>query len=289
VNVIVPAEAEGGQTAVRFDESPGETAYLEVARSVATGVHQVDSPAFGSDGRVFCTMSGGRGQPAAVPLYRIAADGSREPLQVEIANPTSLAVGPDSALYVSSRFDGQVYRVIDAGHAEIYATELGTPTGLAFDSDGALFVGDRSGSILRVSPQREVETFATLPPSVAAYHLAMGPDRCLYVSVQTLSTHDAIHRVRPDRTVEIAYAGFGRPQGLAFDSKGFLYVVEALAGAAGLYRFDPAADAKPELVLSAASLIGVAFDPSGGMLVCSSDTIWRIDCDLQPLRLHAVS
>ena len=29
---------------VRIDELPGETAYIEVARVLATGVHQVDSP-----------------------------------------------------------------------------------------------------------------------------------------------------------------------------------------------------------------------------------------------------
>ena len=37
---------------------------------------------------------------------------------------------------------------------------------------GALFVGDRSGSIFRVSPDRQIETFAQLPASVAALALA---------------------------------------------------------------------------------------------------------------------
>ena len=50
--------------------------------------------------------------------------------------------------------------------------------GLALAADGTLFVGDRSGSILRVSPDKQVETFASLPPSVAAFHLAFGPDEC---------------------------------------------------------------------------------------------------------------
>ena len=47
----------------------------------------------------------------------------------------------------------------------------------------------------------------------------------------------------------------GRPQGLAFDSTGALYVVDALAGAAGLYRID-VTSAKPqaELVLAAPAL-----------------------------------
>ena len=283
ISFVVPPEADGGTTAVRIDELPGETVYLELGRVLASGVNQVDNPAFGADGRLYCTMSGGRSIKAAVPLYRIGLDGAREPLAVEIPNPTSIALGPDGQLYVSSRFDGQVFRLTDESHAEIFATELGTATGLAFGADGSLYVGDRSGSVLRVSPDRTVDTFATLPASVAAFHLAMGPDQCLYVSAPTLSTHDAIYRITPDRQVDVVHEAFGRPQGLAFDSSGRLYVVEALAGAAGLYRVDPTT-ARSELVLAASALIGLAFDPTGGLVVCSSDTVWRIESDLLPWR-----
>jgi len=249
-----------------------------------TGVHQVDSPTFGSDRRLYCTMSGGRDSKAAVPLFRIQPDGVREPIAVDIPNPTSLAVGPDGMLYVSSRFDGTVHRLMDDDRAELFATGLGTAFGLAFGADGYLYVGDRAGSILRVSPDRQVDTFASIPSSVAAFHLAMGPDNCLYVTAPTLATHDAIYRITPDRLVDVVYNGLGRPQGLAFDAEGMLYVVDALAGASGLYRIDVAsATPQAELVLGAASLIGVCFDPDGGLLVASADTVWRLDCALQPL------
>ena len=148
------------------------------------------------------------------------ADGVREPLAVEIANPTSLALGPDGAMYISSRFDGHVHRLTADDRVEIYATELGVPTGLAFAADGSLFVGDRSGAILRVSPERTVETFAQLPASVAAFHLAMGPDGCLYVAAPTFATHDPIYRITPERLVDVVNDQLGRPQGLAFDSTG---------------------------------------------------------------------
>jgi len=284
LRVIVPAESEHGTVAVRIDELPGETIYLQVARAVATGVHQVDSAAFGADGRLYCTMSGGRDNKAAVPLFRIHHDAAREPIAVDIPNPTSLAVGPDGYLYVSSRFDGTVHRLLDDDRAELFATGLGTATGLAFDADGNLFVGDRAGSILRVSPDRQVETYASIPASVAAFHLAMGPDRCLYVTAPTLATHDAVYRITRDRLVDVVYSGFGRPQGLAFDADGNLYVVDALAGSAGLYRLVVTRpDAQPDLVLAASSLVGVCFDPDGGLLVASADTVWRLDCALQPL------
>jgi sugar lactone lactonase YvrE len=157
------------------------------------------------------------------------------------------------------------------------------PTGLAFASDGTLFIGDRSGSILRVSPDRHVDTFASLPASVAAFHLAYGPDDCLYVTAPTLSTHDAIYRITRDRTITVVSDEFGRPQGLAFDPSGSLFVVDALAGNAGLYRLDLTPRSRPMLVLSAVSLVGVAFDPAGGVVLASSDTLWKLDVDAAQL------
>ena len=285
LRIVVPPDVEGGELAVRIDELPGETIYLQVAHVLAAGVHQVDNPAFGADGFLYCTMSGSRSTKAAVPLYRVSDAGTREPVAVDIANPTSMAVGPDGRLYISSRFDGSVHRLMEDGHAEMYATELGTATGLAFGVDGTLFVGDRSGSILRVSPDRQVETYAAIPASVAAFHMAMGPDQCLYVAAPTLSTHDVIYRITKDRLVDEVSGGFGRPQGIAFDSSGSLYVVDALAGATGLYRVDVSnAKAEPELVVSAPSLVGVAFDPKGGLILSSPNTVWRLDCSLKPFQ-----
>jgi sugar lactone lactonase YvrE len=284
VRVVIPSAASGGTMAIRVGtEADNTLASVEVARQLATGLHQVDSPAFDGLGRLYVTHSGGRGTKVPVPIYRVSREGTREPVAVEIANPTSLALGPDGAMYVSSRFEGHVYRLDADDRAERYVGELGVPTGLAFAPDGSLFVGDRLGSILRISGSRQVETFATLPPSVAAFHLAFGPDDCLYVSAPTLASHDPVYRITPDRRVDVACDGFGRPQGLAFDRDGMLYVADALAGASGLYRVDVSAGrAVPELVVSAGMLVGVAVDPEGGLVLASNDTIWRLDVDLGP-------
>lgn len=280
VTIIVPADAAGGVETVRIDELPGAVGQLRIGATFATDLHQVDSPVFDRDGRLFATRSGSRDAKPQVPLFRIHPDGARVPLAVEIGNPTSLAIGPDGWLYVSSRFDGQVYRVpldSDTPTAERYATELGVATGLAFSPDGDLFVGDRSGTIFRVRPDRQVETFATVPASVAAFHLAFGPDDCLYVTAPTLATHDAVYRISPERLVDVVTDRFGRPQGIAFDARGDCYVVDALAGASGLFRLDVTADVpEPELVVAAPALIGVAFGPDVTMLA-SNDTVWKLD------------
>jgi sugar lactone lactonase YvrE len=255
-----------------------EAGFVEVGRTIATDVHHVDSPLFDRAGRLYLTHSGSRDTRAAEPLFRLGLDGVRVSLAVEIANPTSLALGPDDAVYISSRFDGHVYRLNAEDHAEIYATELGVATGLAFAPDGTLFVGDRSGQILRVSPEKRVDNFATLPSSVAAFHLSYGPDACLYVTAPTLATRDAVYRITPDRLVDVVNDQFGRPQGLAFDARGRLYVVEALAGAAGLFRLDATTPSlPPTLLVSAPALVGVAFGPAGQLILASNDTVWQFD------------
>jgi DNA-binding beta-propeller fold protein YncE len=104
------------------------------------------------------------------------------------------------------------------------------------------------------------------------------------VAAPTLASHDPIYRITPERLVETFIDGFGRPQGVAFDSEGDLYVVEALAGAAGVYRVSTT-DGAPRSVLlaSAPMLTGIAFDPAGGVVLASSDTIWRLDVPVSPL------
>jgi sugar lactone lactonase YvrE len=273
VSALVPPQLEGGLVAVRVGDAPGASVLFEVGAVIATGIHQVDSPAVDADGTVYLTCSGGRGQQTPVSIYRVRPGGPREVFVAGVTNATSLAVGPDGSLYVTSRFDGSVSRLDGEGRVEAVASDLGIACGLAFDADGGMFVGDRSGTVFRIEPSGETRTFATLPPSVAAYHLATGPDGALYVAGPTMAPRDHVYRLDPSGRREVFATGFGRPQGLAFGPSGALYVVEALAGVAGLYRVD--GRSTPELVLSAPSLVGVAFDPTGGLVVASNETAWR--------------
>jgi hypothetical protein len=72
--------------------------------------------------------------------------------------------------------------------------------------------------------------------------------------------------------VETIDATFGRPQGLAFDADGTLHVVEALAGASGVYQLRSSGKS---LVISGPRLVGLAFGSSGETIVSSSDTVYR--------------
>ena len=204
---LVPPGLEGGRTSVRvIDDSGappfdvalgaprlsrgGETAFIDVASPFATGLHQVDNPVFDHDGNLYVTYSGTRGQQVPVSIFRVRPNGTRETFSSGIVNPTSMALGPDGRLYVSSRFEGTVYRVMADGSVEPFATDLGVACGLAFGEEGTLFVGDRSGTIFRVDRSGQAGALASLPSSVAAFHLAFGPDRALYVTAPTLSPFD---------------------------------------------------------------------------------------------------
>ena len=283
IAALVPEETAGGPQPVRVIGVPGESLMVDVAREVTSDVHQVDSPLCDAAGSLYVTHSGGRDTKVPVPMHRVRPDGTRETLGVDIANPTSLALGPDGTVFVSSRFEGKVYRLTADDRAELYATDLGVATGLACAPDGTLFVGDRSGTILRISAgqsgesARHVEPYASIPASVAAFHLCLAPDGCLYVAAPTLASHDVVYRITPEREVQVACGGFGRPQGLACDGSGTLFVADALAGASGLFRVDLRATTPvPELVIAAPHLVGVTFGPAGEMYLASADTVWRI-------------
>src|SRR5688500_18529274 len=54
---LVPPGLEGGRTAILINGAAGEDALVEIAASFATGLHQVDNPAFDRDGNLYVTYS----------------------------------------------------------------------------------------------------------------------------------------------------------------------------------------------------------------------------------------
>ena len=249
--VVVPPGLDGGETPVKVSWLPGATLYARV------GTLARDRPASGRQSGVrrrrhlYVTYSGSRGQEATVSIFRVTGNGAREPFVHGLVNPTSMVLGPDGLLYVSSRFEGRVYRVFDDGRYEVMASDLGVACGLAFGADGSLYVGDRSrAAIFRIDRNGRTETFATIPSSIAAFHLAMSPDG----DALRLGADAGVVRFDPtDRSngrVDTMNVPFGRPQGLAFDASGVLHVVEALAGSSGVYAMQARRD--PELVVAGA-------------------------------------
>lgn len=277
VAVIVPDDVapEACDVRIEVDGTSSASHPVSVASTIAEDMQPVANPVFDRQGQLYVTLSGSRGEKMPVSVYRVAPDGDVEPYLADILNPTGLAWGPDDCLYISSREDGIVYRAGADRELEVYADELGTATGIAFDREGILYVGDRRGTIFRIEPNGEPRSFCHLEPSVAAYHLAFGPDGGLFVTAPSLSPVDPVYRVGLDGGVEVFCGGFGRPQGLAFDEDGALYVTEGLVGDSGVYRIAP--NQSPERIIAAPPVVGLAFNGSGGLVVAGASALYRVD------------
>jgi sugar lactone lactonase YvrE len=251
----------------------------EIGLQIAEGVHPVANPVVDAHGNIFTTLSGSRGQKTPVAVFKIDAGNSMKPFLGDMMNATGLAFDREGLLYISSRHDGIVYRATPDGSLSVYVEGMGIATGIAFDAEGNLFVGDRSGTIFKISQDRQIYVFATLEPSIAAYHLAFGPDGNLYVSGPTTSSNDAIYRVSPAGDAEVFHRGLGRPQGLAFDAEGQLYAAASLSGRKGVVRFS--AGRAPELYVSGPNITGLAFTPSRSLILATTSTLYRLDVGVQ--------
>ncbi len=251
--------------------------YLEVAGQIAEEMHPIGNPAIDQNGMIYTTFSGSRGQTVPVSLYRLDTGFCTIPLGNAIVNPSGLALDKKNQLYVSSRYNGTVYQVDEEGRAEVFAEGLGLATGLAFDPAGNLYVGDRSGTIFKIDRQRRIFVFATLEPSVAAYHLAFNPEGDLYVSGPTTTSSDAIYRIRPQGEVEVFFQGLGRPQGLAFDLHGHLLIAAAWRGRRGILRISP--EREVEWAVSGSGLVGLAFARGPALILATHGGLFHLPWD----------
>jgi sugar lactone lactonase YvrE len=282
VLAIVP-ETKAGRVPVRLSGGGylSEPAYFTVARKLAGDLHPVANPAFDpDDGSLFVTRSGSRGEELPVTLFRIDISGDVSEYSGDISNPTGIAFSPDGQMFVSSRLEGVVYRVTPFKEAVAFARNLGVATGIAFDPQGVMYVGDRTGTIFRVNGIGEERAWTQIEPSVSAFHLAFGPDNSLYVTAPTVTSFDCIWRINPDGDVDVFYKGLGRPQGLAFDRDGNLYVAAALRGRRGIVRISAdGRDAK--VIVAGVNLIGLAFSAAGEMAVVSIDSVYSVPTQIK--------
>jgi sugar lactone lactonase YvrE len=279
----VPEQAGTGMVEVRNPAGSSNTAPLRVARQLSDGLHPVTSPAVSRSGMIYATISGARGKQTPVSVVRVSPDGRGTPFVTGILNATGLAFSPNGDLFVTSRAEGNVYRIDDAGEPELYAEGMGVATGAVFDADANLFVGDRSGTIFKINPERQIFVHATLEASPAAYHLTASADGALYVTGPTLSSNDAIWVIEPNGETRAWYRGLGRPQGLALSKEGDIYLAACLHGRCGVVRVTPQGEAT--LVVAGANLVGIAFSPLGTAILATSEAVYDVDLGVEGLNL----
>lgn len=253
-----------------------ETFNIVVGKKLADDLHIVANPAVDpKDDSVILTRSGSRGQQLPVTLFRLEREGFLSDLPAEILNPTGIAFDKTGELFVTARADGEVCRISRDEEVVPYASDLGIATGIAFDRNGVMFVGDRSGTIYSVSGFGSAESFAILEPSVSAYHLAFGTDEKLYVAAPGLSSFDAIYRIDREGFDETFYRGLGRPQGIAFDREGNLYVAACLQGRHGIVKISTDGE-QAEIFVAGMNLVGLCFTRRGEIIAATNEAVYSL-------------
>src|SRR5436309_8513834 len=281
----VPASASSGPVVVSTNGHSSNPHQIKVAVPIAENLHPVTNPALDAEGNIYATFSGSRGQKVPVSIYKIDTNYSAKPFLGDLMNATAIAFDRAGQMYVSSRHDGAVYRVAPNGTMSTYAESMGVATGIAFDREENLYVGDRSGTIFKISRDRQIFVFATLEPSVSAYHLAFGPKGDLFVSGPTQSSFDAVYKVDPHGAVSVFYRGLGRPQGIAFDKEGNLYAAASLGGKRGVVRITP--DGQASLAVAGPGLVGLAFTSGRSAILASTSALHHLAWEVPGLPLLA--
>ena len=206
LSAIVPAGLDGGHT-------PGARRRVRRARRRSSRSARRSRPAFTRWTARRSTRTAISTSPSAAraasrrrsSIFLVRPDGSREPFVV--------GSGESDVAGVRSARAGCTCRAVSKApciastrrRADVVASDLGVACGLAFAPDGTLFVGDRSGTIFRVARGTADRRSRRCPPSVAAFHLAFGPDGCLYVTAPTLGARDSVYRISPDGDVDVFF------------------------------------------------------------------------------------
>jgi sugar lactone lactonase YvrE len=279
----VPFGTHSGQVTIRTNGHVSNGREMKIAQPIAENLHPVSNPALDLEGNIYVTFSGARGQKVPVSLYKIDTNYNVRPFLADLMNATAVAFDTEGQMYVSSRYDGTVYRVAPNGTMTTYAEGMGIATGIAFDREQNLYVGDRTGTIWRIARDQQIFVFATLEPSVAAYHLAFSPNGTLYVTGPTTSSYDVIYSIDQHGSVSTFYRGLGRPQGLAFDAASNLYVAASLAGKRGIVKITP--DKKASLAVAGHNLVGLALTRTGGAVLATTNAVFHLTWGIQPLLL----
>lgn len=285
VQVRVPDGAIASDLTLRYGAQASNGLHANVAMPMAEDLHMVSNPAVDAKGNLFAMISGPRGTRVPVSIMRISRDLQVRPFVRDLLNISAMAFGPDGYLYASSRAEGVIYRISPEGTVSNIAEGMGIATGLAFDKQGNLFVGDRSGTIFKLGLQdgdeagarvSETFVFATLEPSLAAYHLAFRNDGVLLVTAPTTSSNEAIYAIEPNGSAGVFYRGLGRPQGLALDTDGNVYVAASLGGRRGIVRVS--ADGRgAELAISGNDLVGLCFTDDCCAALATAHTLYHVE------------
>ena len=179
-------------------------------------------------------------------------------------------------LYISSRYDGVVYQVTPNGNMSVYVEGMGVATGHRVRRRATISTSATAAApFSRSAPNRQIFVFATLEPSIAAYHLAFGPDSYLYVTGPTTSSFDSVYRISHDGRGGglLSRPGPSAGHGVRRGGQAVRRRFARRAQRRGAHRSGPQA----ELFLSGPGIVGLAFTPSRALAVATTNALYRVD------------
>jgi sugar lactone lactonase YvrE len=192
-------------------------------------------------------------EPQNEALREVAADGLVSTLAIanpSIKQPYGLASGPSGAVLVAN-LDGTLVSLDPVmGRVSALVSGLSEPTGLAWDRAGVVYVAESAGHRIRrieggrvvthagAGSQGHLDGAATLARFASPQGLAWMPNVGLYVADRD---NHCIRLIAPDGRVStvagrpgtsgavdgpVLDALFDKPQGVAVDDRGFVYVTD---------------------------------------------------------------
>src|ERR1700687_619952 len=190
---------------------------------------------------------------------------------------TNPALDADGNIYVTfSGSRGQkvpvaIFKIDTNYNVKPFLAEMTNATAIAFDRVGQMYVSSRfDGTVYLVAPNGTMYTYA---------EGMGGPGGDLFVTGPTTSSFDAVHKIDSHGSVSTFYRGLGRPQGLAFDIDGNLYVAASLSGKRGIVRLTP--DAKASLEVAGPGLVGLACAPGKSAVLATTGAVHHLSWGVQ--------
>ncbi len=274
LTAIVPAGLEGGHTADPDRRARGRDR-LRGGRGAAR--HRPSpgrQPAFDAAGNLYVTFSGSRGQQAPVAIYVVRPDGSREPFVADLPNPTSLAFEPRRP---SARLE-PVRRQRPPGRRGRQRVRPSPPTSA---SPAALRSPRMATCSSAIDPARSCAFATGARRSSRAFRPAS--PRSTWRSGRTASSTSRRRRWRRATACTACRrrvtwkssmtASAGRRASRSMRTATSTSWTRSRDSAAS--TVSGWIDHEAEQVVSGGSLIGLAFDPRGGLVLASSDTVYR--------------
>jgi len=249
---------------------------FHISPLIASILHNVDNPAISKEGKIYATFSGSKGQITPASIFAIDHTTHKVPFISGIINATSLLIGHDGFLYISSRYDGKIYKSELSGEYKLFSQGLGEAFGMAMDSLGNLFVGDRTGTVFKIDKTGRADVFASLPSSNIAYHLAIDSKDELFITVPMQIGENIIYNITPDGSVSEFYSDMMEFHGIAVDKNDNIFVAVTNRDKGAIHMIDRKTKENWKVV-SGEEIVGLAFDDTGNLYFSTFSRIYFLD------------